>query len=170
MKNIVLCGFMGCGKTTVGKELSRLIGSEFIDMDAYIESEAGRRIDEIFLQSGEAEFRAIESDAAKKLSQQQGLVISAGGGAVLRPENVSAFKEGGLIVFIDVPLDVIKKRLIGDTTRPLLNRADRDAAMLELYNSRIPVYTDVADLIVKNDFNLPAVEIAEDIASRLGLG
>lgn len=170
MKNIVLCGFMGCGKSTVGRVLADRAGLEYVDMDTHIESVAHMRVDEIFAKFGEARFRELETEAARALSRRQGLVISTGGGAVLRPENTAAFKQGGRIVMIDVPLEVIKQRLLGDTTRPLLNREDRDAAMAELFRKRIPVYLSVADLIVKNERNLPAANVAEDIANQLGLG
>ena len=167
MDNIVLCGFMGCGKTTVGRELANILKYEYIDMDEYIVKKAGLSVSRIFSKLGETHFRALETEAAADLSKSDRLVISSGGGAVLKDENVKLFKAGGLIVFIDVPLNVIKVRLDGDITRPLLNRPDRDETMLELYNKRTPIYRAAADITVKNANNIPALMIAQAIADRI---
>jgi shikimate kinase len=167
VNNIVLCGFMGCGKTTVGTALARKLGLTFIDMDEYITAKAGMSVSEIFSQFGETHFRALESQAAAELSQRSGLVISTGGGAVLNARNVACFKSGGLIVLLDVPLRVIKLRLDGDSSRPLLNRPDRDSAMSELFNKRVPHYIAAADITVQNSENIPAPAMAELIAQRI---
>ena len=167
MNNIVLCGFMGCGKTTVGIELAHSLNYKFVDMDEYIVYKTGISIADIFLKLGEAQFRVIETEAAAYLSQKDNLVISTGGGAVLKAENVKLFKSGGLIVFIDVPLSIIKERLQGDLTRPLLNRLDRDVAIFELYNQRTPIYIASADIIVKNIQNLSALEMVSEITKNL---
>jgi shikimate kinase len=167
MKNIVLCGFMGCGKSTVGAALALLLGYKFIDMDAYIESLTGKSVSQIFGQCGEEHFRALESQAATGLSRESGLVISAGGGALLRAENAASFKAGGLVVFIDVPLAVIRRRLEGDLTRPLLLKPDKDKVMEELYETRRPYYCSAADLIVENSDNIPAQAMAERIAGKI---
>jgi len=167
MGNIVLCGFMGCGKTTVGIALARAFNFTFVDMDEYIVDKAGIGIPEIFERRGEEHFRALESQAAAELCRRDSLVISTGGGTVLRPENVSSFKSGGVIVFIDVPLDVIRQRLEGDCSRPLLNRSDKDIHMRELYEKRAPGYLAAADIVVQNSENVPAEAVAEIIARRI---
>lgn len=171
MKNIVLCGFMGCGKTTVGRALAGILGMQFIDMDEYIEQQAGMKVSEIFSSQGESAFRALETKAATELSEKENLVISTGGGAVLSPKNVEAFRSGGLILLLDVPLEVVRSRLEGDTTRPLLNRPDKDEAMLSLYESRLPLYRAAADLTASNRDDRPAEvfagELAKMILSRL---
>lgn len=163
MNNIVLCGFMGCGKTTVGKELSKKLEMQFVDMDSIIEQNAGMPVSEIFRTQGESSFRRMETETAAALSGQSGLVISTGGGAVLNSANVKAFKSGGLILLIDVPCEVIANRLTGDTSRPLLNRPDRDTAMRELYEKRMPLYRAIADVVVENAQDLPADVFAENI-------
>ncbi|MEG6572612.1 shikimate kinase [[Clostridium] cellulosi] len=165
MKNIFLCGFMGCGKSTVGAELSSLLSMKFIDMDKYIEQKVGKTIPEIFEKYGEKRFREYERTAAAELASKSGLVVATGGGAVLSDKNTAAFKSGGIIVFIDVPLEVIAKRLEGDTSRPLLQREDKFAALRELYEKRMPFYRKAADLIVSNNDNAPAVTVAQKIAS-----
>lgn len=166
MKNIFLCGFMGCGKSTVGKELSALIGADFIDMDKYIEQKAGRTVSEIFGQSGEKKFREYETAAAKEISARSGIVAALGGGAVLSAENTAVFKSGGLIVLIDVPLEIIIGRLNGDTTRPLLQSTDKLKIMRTLYEKRMPVYKTAAAVIVSNSDDSPPDVIARKIASN----
>lgn len=165
MMNIFLCGFMGCGKSTVGTELSSLLSLEFIDMDKYIEQKVGMTIPEIFDKYGEKRFREYEQAAASELASRSGLVVATGGGAVLSDKNTAAFKSGGVIVLIDVPLQVIAKRLDGDTSRPLLQREDKLAALQELYEKRMPIYRKAADLVVSNNDNAPAVTVAQKIAS-----
>ena len=128
-KNIILCGFMGCGKTTVGKNLQKRSGMHMIDTDAYIEKNQGMKISEIFDRYGEAYFRDLEYDACCELSKKSGIIISTGGGALTFERNVQALKKNGTIVLIDVPLDTIKERLKNDTTRPLLQRPDKDEAI-----------------------------------------
>ena len=167
MSNIVLCGFMGCGKTTVGMALARMLEYTFVDMDEYIVQKAGIPVTEIFARFGEEYFRELEAKAARELSARDRLVISAGGGTVLRAENVAVLKKGGVIVLIDVPLAVIQKRLDGDRSRPLLNRPDKGRYMRELFEKRAPVYRAAADIVVSNPRNIPAVKMAEIISVRV---
>lgn len=160
-KNIILCGFMGCGKTTVGKNLQKRSGMHMIDTDAYIEKNQGMKISEIFDRYGEAYFRDLEYDACCELSKKSGIIISTGGGALTFERNVEALKKNGTIVLIDVPLDTIKERLKNDTTRPLLQRPDKDEAMRELYEKRMPLYKKAADIIVDGGF--PPLQVAINI-------
>lgn len=164
MKNIFLCGFMGCGKTTVGKSLASILKMKFIDMDVFIEENAGERISDIFKKHGEIFFRTLETEAAKKLSKMSGCVVATGGGAVMSPENTALFKSGGYIVLIDVPLEIIALRLSGDDTRPLLKRQDKEDVMSALYHKRMPVYRAAADFTVENNDNRPGASIASNIA------
>ncbi len=148
--SIVLCGFMGCGKTTVGRRAAKLLKWEFYDLDQCIEEQAGMTVSEIFDRYGEEAFRKMETQAAKELSQKSGAVIACGGGTVLFPQNVEAFHQnGGTVIFLDVPLTVLQKRLKNDTKRPLLQKPNRDEVMAELYHRRIPLYRSAADLTVK---------------------
>ncbi len=148
MDNIVLCGFMGCGKSTVGKNLARKTGKKFIDMDSYIEKKAGMTVTEIFDKFGEKGFREMEYEACKELSEMKGLIIASGGGAFTFKRNVDAFKGRDIIVLLDVPIKTIKYRLRNDKSRPLLQKPDKDKVMQELYERRLPVYREAADVVV----------------------
>lgn len=157
MKNIVLCGFMGCGKTTVGKVLERLTGMENIDLDQYIEQKAGMRVSEIFAAHGEAGFRAMERDACAELAAKGGCILSLGGGTVLFEANCTALKQNGVIFLLDISLDEAKRRLQNVTDRPLLMRPDRDEAVTALYTARLPIYQKAADVIIDGEQSPQAV-------------
>ncbi len=146
-KNIILCGFMGCGKSTIGNLLSRKMGMAFVDMDKYIEKKENKSVSQIFSDSGEEYFREKEREAARELAQKKGLIIAAGGGTLTFPENVAVLHQSGTIVLLDVPVEVVAERLKFDTTRPLLNRPDKNEAMKELYDKRLPLYREAADVI-----------------------
>lgn len=165
---VVLCGFMGCGKTTIGRALARLTGFSYRDLDEWIEQKAGRSVAEIFEGYGEAHFRALEREAVRACTEENGLIAAAGGGAMTFAENVRAIKEAGCsIVLLDVPVEEISRRLQGDKTRPLLNRPDKETAMRRLYDARLPLYRKAADLTV--DAARPPQTVAKEIAERLGL-
>ncbi len=148
MDNIILCGFMGCGKSTVGKNIARKTGKHFLDMDTYIEEKAGMSVSEIFEKYGESGFRDMEHEACKELSQMSGYIIASGGGAFTFSRNAEVFKGKDTIVLLDVPLDIIKFRLRNDKTRPLLQKPDKDKVMQELYEKRLPLYSSAADIVV----------------------
>lgn len=149
MNNIVLCGFMGCGKSTVGKNLARKTGRKFVDMDTYIEEKAGMTVSEIFEKHGENGFRDMEHEACRELSEMSGLIIASGGGAFTFKRNSDVFKSKDTIVLIDVELETIKYRLRNDKTRPLLQKPNKDRVMQELYEKRLPLYKNAADITVK---------------------
>ena len=156
---------MGCGKSTIGNLLSKKTGMSFIDLDSYIEQKENKTVAEIFAASGEDYFRQLERDASKELSQKKSLVIAAGGGTLTFRENVEVLKNSGKIVLLDVPVEVVSERLKGDTTRPLLNRPDKEQAMRELYEKRMPLYKEAADIVV-NAANSP-LQVCMDIISGL---
>ncbi|BFL40434.1 hypothetical protein H8S45_10520 [Agathobaculum sp. NSJ-28] len=149
-RNIVLCGFMGSGKTTIGRKLARLTGLEFIDADQYLEAREGKKIPDIFAEQGEAYFRDRECAYIRELSQREGIVLSLGGGAVLRPENVKAVRETGLLIHLDTPYYRILKNLSYSNTRPLLAGPDKQAETRRLYNARKAVYHHAADISVRS--------------------
>lgn len=165
-RNIYLCGFMGCGKSTVGRALAAKLGAEFLDMDDRIAARAGMSVPEIFEKHGEAEFRRLETETARELSEKSGLVVGTGGGAAIRAENRALFKKSGVLVFVDVPPEVILRRLSGDASRPLLNTPDREKTLRALYDERLPVYR-AADFTVANEKNVPAGEVAEALVKLL---
>ncbi len=164
-KKIILCGFMGCGKSTVGTLLAKKTGMSFVDLDNYIEKQEKKTVSQIFADSGEEYFRKLERQAAKTLSEKKGVVIAAGGGTLTFPENVEALKKGGLIVLLDLPVETVAERLKNDTTRPLLNRPDKERAMKELYDKRLPLYRAAADIIVNAD-NSP-MQVCKEIMAAI---
>lgn len=168
MDNIVLCGFMGCGKSTVGKNLARKTGRKFVDMDSYIEQKARMTVSEIFEKHGESGFRDMEHEACRELCEMSGLVIASGGGAFTFERNTNVFKGKDVIVLIDVPLETIKYRLRNDKTRPLLQKPDRDKVMKELYEKRLPLYRTAADISVqgKNTPLKTAFEIIDAVSNK----
>lgn len=168
MNNIVLCGFMGCGKSTAGKNIARKTGKKFIDMDSYIEEQAGMRVSEIFEKFGEQGFREMEHKACRELCAEKNLIIASGGGALTFERNVEVFKGKDTIVLLDVPLDVIKYRLRNDTKRPLLQRPDKDEAMQRLYDKRLPLYQKAADITVEGQST--PLKTSLEIINALRLG
>lgn len=146
--NIILCGFMGSGKTTVGTLLSKKLGMSFIDLDSYIEKKEEMTVSQIFEQHGEPYFRQREREASVELAEKRGLIISTGGGTLIDKQNVEAFRKSGKIVLLDLAVEIIAERLKGDNTRPLLQRDDKEKAMRELYGKRMPLYKEAADIII----------------------
>ena len=156
--NIILSGFMGSGKTTVGRTLARALHMRFIDMDRYIEQKTGMTVSEIFAQYGEAHFRALETETVKELSKEKRNVIATGGGTLMRQENVEAFHAGGgRIYFLDVPLAALQERLKNDKRRPLLQVEDRNAVIERLLAERRPKYLAGADEVVEAGAPIPVV-------------
>ncbi len=163
--NVILCGFMGSGKTTVGRLLAQKTGRRFIDLDQWIEQSVGMTVSEIFDQRGETAFREMERDAAAELSEVSGLVIAVGGGTLKNPENTAVLKRNGLILFLDASLEVIGTRLKGDETRPLLAVPNRTERMSQLYLQRTPIYRAAADTVIPADGE--ADRVAQDIFEML---
>lgn len=149
-ENIVLSGMPSCGKSTIGKALAEKTGKNFIDTDALIMERAGKEIPRIFKEDGEKAFRDLESAVIKELSEKQGLIISLGGGAVLRSENVRNLKLNGKIFFIDRKLEL----LTATNDRPLSSNAD---ALREMYAIRLPIYRAAADYIIENNSNIESI-------------
>ena len=146
--NIVLCGFMGCGKSTIGKLVAKKTHREFIDLDSFIEEKQGLSIREIFETYGEDYFRNCETDAISELVNKNDVVLALGGGAVLKNKNVELLKSSGKIIFLDVTANTVFSRLKNDTSRPLLNTDDKLAEITKRLNDRLPIYTMVADKII----------------------
>lgn len=166
--SIILCGFMGCGKSTVGKRLAKETGRVFLDLDSYIEQQAGMTVSQIFAAEGEAGFRARETAAAREIAGRGDLVVAAGGGTVLFEENVSALRRGGgTIVLLSVPLGILQQRLKNDTKRPLLQVPDRHALIETLYRQRMPLYRRAADVEIRA-LSSPR-KLSLEIMERLGL-
>ena len=165
--NIVLSGFMGSGKTTVGRRLAAALDMQFVDMDLYIEKKTGMTVKEIFAEYGELHFRALETETVKELAQSNHFVIATGGGTLMQPQNVEGFHQGGgTIYYLDVPLAALQERLKNDKRRPLLQTPDRRAVIERLLNERRPKYLASADVIV--DAGAPTVVVVERICALRG--
>ncbi|MBF0564630.1 MAG: 3-dehydroquinate synthase [Nitrospirae bacterium] len=165
MKNIVLTGFMGTGKTTVGKLLADSLGMALVDIDGEIEKDAGMTINDIFSKYGESGFREMETGLAKKFSSSRGMVISTGGGIVLRDENMAYLGNNGIIVCLMATPETILARLEGKGDRPLLKVPDPMAKIKELLEFRRTFY-EKADLLVDTDGREPR-EVAKEIMQAI---
>lgn len=165
MTNIVLCGMMGSGKTTVAAVLGRLYCLEIIDTDEEIVKEYGD-ITSIFSTCGEEKFRDIESEVTAKISERcKGAVISLGGGCVLRHANVEKLKGSGRIFYLRTSPETIIKRLKGDSSRPLL-KGDLEERVRTISSARAKIYEAAADYIVDTDEKSPE-EIAAIIMEHM---
>ncbi len=161
---IYLCGFMGCGKSTIGEKLAQKLNCNFIDMDDYIEQQAGMTIPEIFEKFGEPYFRDLETQAVRDLAQRSG-VISCGGGAMLRDVNAEIARKNGFIVLLDVPFRTCWYR-IADSDRPIVKKNTRQQ-LEELYHERYVIYQKHATHIADASHS-PTAAVSE-ILNVLGL-
>lgn len=157
--NIVLCGFMGAGKTVVGKELAKIMGRKFVDTDELIEQEQGMAIAAIFAARGEDYFRELEYEMCKKVAEMKNVVVSTGGGAMTFERNVDAIKKGSKVVFLDASFHVICDRVGNASTRPLFK--NRENAK-KLYDERREKYLKASDIVING--NMAARKTAAEIA------
>jgi shikimate kinase/3-dehydroquinate synthase len=139
-RNIVLTGFMGTGKTAVGREVAARTGRPFVDLDDLIEQRAGKSIPEIFAQDGEPAFRALEAAICGEMAAPAGLVIATGGGAVVNPANREALAAGGTVICLEADLETILQRVGRGDDRPMLASPDRVARIRELLAARAEAY------------------------------
>ncbi len=165
MENIVLTGFMGAGKTSVGRRLKELTGMEIVDTDDIIEEKAGMVISEIFEKFGEVHFRELEKRAVAWASTLKNHIIVTGGGAVLKKENVKNLRKNGKIIYLYAPPEVLYERIKGETHRPLLQVDDPLGKIKELLEYREEFYAD-NDFIIDTS-NMGAKEVAEEVAGLL---
>jgi shikimate kinase len=159
-KNVILTGFMGAGKSTIGRKLARRIGSYFLDTDHLIEGFEGRSIPEIFREEGEERFRELERECFRWLKRYvQRSVVSVGGGF---PIYIPEIREAGLVIYLETPLEEILARLSREerARRPLFQDLDR---VRELYRLREPIYRQLAHYTIRNR------EIGETIEKILHL-
>lgn len=148
--NIFLVGMPGAGKTTVGRQLARRLQRAFIDADHEIEARTGVRIPLIFDIEGEQGFRDREAKVIAELANESNLIVATGGGAVLRPENRAALKQGGTVVYLCASPRLLFERTRLDPNRPLLQVADPMQKIEELFAQRDPLYREVADLVINS--------------------
>ncbi|MBD2454664.1 shikimate kinase [Nostoc sp. FACHB-87] len=159
--SLYLIGMMGAGKTTVGRLLAQQLGYGFVDTDDVITQATGRSINQLFAEEGETAFRQLESDVLAQISAHIKLTVATGGGIVLRRENWSYLRHG-LIVWLDVPVELLYTRLAEDNTRPLLQDPDPQGKLRSLLEQRQPLYAQADLHIIVNEGETP-----EQIANRV---
>jgi len=171
--SIALIGFMGTGKTVVGKALAEKLGKEFIELDALIEQKAGKTIPEIFQQDSEIAFRELEIEAAREVSQRKNVIIACGGGVVLNKINIDRLKQESLIVYLTASPEVILKRTSSDRNeRPLLEATDKASEVRRLLQYRKPFYERAAEITIdtsKLDIDSVVTRIIEKVKENESL-
>lgn len=168
MNNIILIGFMGCGKSTVGIKLSYRMRRPLEDTDKLIEKNEGRTISEIFKTDGEAYFRNLETECLQKLMQTaDDKIISVGGGLPIREKNHALLKKLGIVIYLRAEAETIYERVKYDTSRPLLQGDNPQEKIRKLLQERTGIYEKVSDIVIdvdSKDFDTILDEIAEAAA------
>lgn len=166
MRNVILVGPMGAGKSTIGRLLAKELRLPFKDSDKEIEQRTGANIPWIFDVEGEAGFREREQAVIAELCQADGVVLATGGGAVLRPENRQSLRAGGRVIYLHTSVAQQLERTSRDRNRPLLRAADPGRVLTDLMVIRDPLYREIADLVVETDERPPRM-VVEEILERL---
>lgn len=166
MKNIYLIGFMGAGKSTVARELVGAAGMRRMEMDGLIEAQQNMPITEIFEKYGETYFRDLETELLKDFAGESNLVVSCGGGSVLREENAALMKENGCIIFLSATPETVYARVKNSTSRPILNGNMNVSYIRELMERRRGRYEAVADITIATD-GKRTERICEEILSAV---
>lgn len=152
--NVYLIGMMGAGKSTVGKQLATMLDYRFFDTDRLIEQLTQKSVSQIFAETGEADFRLLETQILAELSAYQKLAIATGGGIILKRENWSYLRYG-VIVWLDVPIEQLQTRLADDTTRPLLQKEELEPKLRSLLQQRETLYAQADVRITPNVNEMP---------------
>lgn len=160
--NLVLIGFMGSGKSTVGKLLAKALEMKFVDTDLEIERDYGKKVQEIFSEKGEEYFRELECHMSEKLSKENNSIISTGGGIILNKKNIDYLKNDAAIFFLDVNKKTLYNRLISSKGRPLLEGDELWSKITNVLGERIERYRTYADFVVKVGNEVP-YETMEEI-------
>jgi len=143
---IYLCGFMGCGKTRIGKELARKTGMKFADLDKYIVDHEKMTIPEIFEKYGEPHFRELEAKYIEKMPDNS--VVALGGGAIINDNTAKTARANGKVIFLDANFETCYSRIKDDSNRPLAYNNPKEKVK-ELYDARRPIYTERSDIIIR---------------------
>lgn len=159
---IVLVGFMGSGKSSVGRELARRFGAPFVDVDERIESDAGCTIRELFAREGESAFREREKAALREVLSVRGCIIATGGGAFADEENRSLLRSYARVVYLEAAVETLLERLAGALGRPMLDGEDPAGVVRELLSRRVSGYR-TADVTVRTD-GRTVEEVARQVA------
>jgi shikimate kinase len=164
-RNVVLCGFMATGKSSVGRQLAVSLGYEFLDMDAIIEAETGMSISEIFSSQGESAFRSLECQVVEQVAQRNRCVIATGGGTIVNPKNLENLKRSGIVIALTADPQIILLRTGSGKSRPMLGEGDRMQRIIALMEQRSAAYA-MADMTVDTSAH-NIQEVAEIIIQRL---
>lgn len=148
IRNIVIIGFMGAGKTVVAKSLANALKRPFIDIDQLVEESAGATVETIFDTLGEARFRELETETIKSIGNIRGAVIATGGGAIVNPENAAILKNGGFVVYLYARPETLFNRISNIPGRPLAAKMKDQADLEILLSERDPLYRSTAELII----------------------
>ena len=166
MRNLILVGPMGAGKSTIGRLLAKELHLPFKDSDKEIEVRTGANIPWIFDKEGEPGFRDRETAMIVELCHENGIVLATGGGAVMRPENRQALRNGGRVVYLHASIEQQVARTSRDRNRPLLRNANPEKILRDLLAIRDPLYREIADVVVETDERPPRMVVL-DILERL---
>ncbi len=168
-KNIYLMGFMGCGKSRIGRTLSDILQSPYVDSDEMIVEKAGMPITDIFNTHGEQHFRQLEKDVIRWIADHPGQIVSLGGGAIVDPDNWKTISDSGVTVNLSYPPEILYKRLANKTDRPLLDGTEGESRLeriRELLEERKPLYKR-ADFILHFNKEVDAEQVASAIAGYI---
>lgn len=163
---IFLVGMMGAGKTTIGRSLAKILGREFVDLDQAIEARCGVPVSHIFEVEGEEGFRKRETLLLDEYSQQPGIVLATGGGAVLAAQNRRILAERGVVVYLRASDEELYRRVAKDRNRPLLQTANPRARVTELLTQRAPLYEEVAHVAFDTG-SMPIAQAADALVQLL---
>ena len=164
-RNLILCGFMATGKSSVGRRLAAIMGFDFLDMDAAIEAEEGLSIPQIFAARGEAAFRALESRMVERVAERSRCVVATGGGTIVNPRNLEMLKRCGMLINLTADIETILVRAGSGDDRPMLKEGDRRERIRSLLQQRASAYAQ-ADITVDTS-SLTVEEVAQQIIDRL---
>nr|VFJ74672.1 MAG: shikimate kinase [Candidatus Kentron sp. FW] len=166
LANVFLVGPMGVGKTSVGRQLAKFLGKQFVDSDREIEARAGAAVSLLFELEGEPGFRLREQSTIDELTRREGIVLATGGGAILVRENRIRLANRGIVIYLYAPIERLIQRTSGDRNRPLLQTADPRGRLEKIVKEREPFYRQVADMVVSADGKSPR-HVANHILKRI---
>jgi len=168
--NIILIGFRGAGKTTIGRMIAQRLNKKFVDADEYLERKEGKTVKDIFAEGGEKLFREIETRIIAELCQLDNRVVATGGGAILREENVRALKKSGIVILLDADINTIYKRIhknaATEQRRPSLTSKSAYEEIEYLLEYRRPLYDKAADFVISTA-SMSATDAANKIVTFL---
>lgn len=166
---IILIGFMGSGKTSVGKALSKKLGLPVLDTDALIVEKAGKSVKRIFAEDGQEAFRQMETGVLEELKGREGrYILSVGGGLPLRAENRALLRQLGRVYYLEASVEALSRRLEGDRKRPLLRgEGSLEDRIRKILTDRQPLYEEAADQVIETD-SLSIAQVAEKISCLAG--